>query len=252
MMAELPPDAGASPPPPPEPSPRDPFWGYLDLLIFIGLAIPCMLMGLAVVKVFLWMFHLHPAVKTWELVPAQFAGYALLFVVLALLFRTQYDRPFWKSLGWTTPRLPVVWMVVAGMMAAIVVSTVGSMMRIPNQENPLTELLKDPKSLVLVAVFGITVGPLCEELAFRGLLQPLLVRSLGPVPGILLASLPFGLLHYQEYGNSWRHAIVISLAGAAFGWMRHATGSTKASTIMHAAYNALFFVALFSAKSAGG
>jgi len=250
MMAELPPDAGAPPPePPPGPPPRDPFWGYIDLLVFVGLAIPCMLLGLAAVKVFLWAFHLHPSVRTWELVPAQFAGYALLFIVLALLFRTQYDRPFWRSLGWTTPRLPVVWMIVAGMMSAIVVSTVGSMMRIQNQENPLTELMKDPKSLMLVAVFGITVGPLCEELAFRGLLQPLLVSSFGPVPGILLASVPFGLLHFQEYGNSWRHAVVISLAGAAFGWMRHATGSTKASTIMHAAYNALFFVALFSTKT---
>jgi membrane protease YdiL (CAAX protease family) len=37
--------------------------------------------------------------------------------------------------------------------------------------------------------------------------------------------------------------VLISLAGAAFGWMRQATGSTRASTIMHAAYNALFFAA---------
>jgi membrane protease YdiL (CAAX protease family) len=104
-------------------------------------------------------------------------------------------------------------------------------------------------SRILLAVFGTTLGPLCEELAFRGFLQPLLVRSLGAVTGILAAAIPFGLLHYQEYGNSWRHALIISLAGAAFGWMRHATGSTKASTIMHASYNALFFFAMFSQKA---
>jgi CAAX protease family protein len=115
---------------------------------------------------------------------------------------------------------------------------------VPTTTNPMMELLKDRVSIVLVAIFGVTMGPLCEELAFRGFLQPLLVRSLGALPGIAAASIPFGLLHFQEYGNSWKHVLVISLAGAAFGAMRHATGSTKASTIMHSAYNALFFVAL--------
>jgi membrane protease YdiL (CAAX protease family) len=61
----------------------------------------------------------------------------------------------------------------------------------------------------------------------------------------------FGLLHFPEYGNSWRHALLITAAGAAFGWMRHATGSTKASALMHAAYNALFFAALFTQGKSG-
>ena len=70
------------------------------------------------------------------------------------------------------------------------------------------------------------MAPVCEELMFRGFLQPLLVRSLGAAAGILATALPFGLLHFQEYGNSWRHVLLISLSGVAFGWMRHATGST--------------------------
>jgi len=99
-----------------------------------------------------------------------------------------------------------------------------------------------------MGALGITLAPLCEELGFRGFLQPLLVRSLGAVPGVLLTALPFGLLHYQEYGNSWRHALIIAVAGAAFGWMRQATGSTKAAVVMHAAYNLLFFIALMTEK----
>ena len=75
-----------------------------------------------------------------------------------------------------------------------------------------------------------------------------LVRSLGVVPGILAATIPFGLLHFQEYGNSWRHAVLIALAGASFGWMRQATGSTRAAAIMHASYNALFFFVLFAQR----
>ena len=95
-------------------------------------------------------------------------------------------------------------------------------------------------------MFGVGIAPLFEELAFRGVLQPLLVRSLGAVPGIVAAAIPFGLLHYREFGNSWRHAVLIALAGATFGAMRHWTGSVKASTIMHAAYNALIFAAVFT------
>ena len=87
---------------------------------------------------------------------------------------------------------------------------------------------------------------LCEELAFRGFLQPLLARSLGAAPAILLAAIPFGLLHYPEYGDSWRHALIIAAAGAAFGAMRQVTGSTKAAVLMHASYNAFFFLVMFA------
>ena len=234
--------------PPPE---RDPFWGYSDLLIFIGLSIPSLLLGLGLVKGFLWIFHIHPALKAWELLPEQFAGYGFLSGALCALFRAQYDRPFWRSLGWLPLSLHASQIVLAGVVAVICGGLVGHLIRIPTVDNPMLDLLKDPTSLILVAIFGTTIGPLCEELAFRGFLQPLFVRTLGPVAGILAAALPFGLLHYAEYGNSWKHVVLISLAGAAFGWMRHATGSTKASTLMHASYNAFQFALLFAAKWQG-
>jgi membrane protease YdiL (CAAX protease family) len=107
---------------------------------------------------------------------------------------------------------------------------------------------QDRMAMILVGIFGVTLGPLAEELIFRGFLQPLLVRSMGVVAGIVVAAVPFGLLHFSEYGNSWRHAVLISGAGAAFGWMRQRTGSTKASTLMHSAYNILFFAALWASK----
>ena len=233
------------PPPPPE---RDPFWSYGDLLILAGLTIPCMLLGFGVVKAAFWILHLHPAVKTWELLAAQFAFYALLLGMLVALFRTQYDRPFWRSLGWVTPRLPFFSIVTGGVGLALAIMLLGALIHTPHTENPLTELLKDPTSLILVAIFGSIVAPVCEELVFRGFLQPLLVRSLGAVAGIVATALPFGLLHLYEYGNSWRHVLLISLSGTAFGWMRHATGSTKAAAGMHSAYNAFQFVLLMMAK----
>ena len=233
------------PPPPPE---RDPFWSYGDLLIFAGLTLPCMLLSLGAVKVAFWILHLHPAVETWELVASQVAFYALLAGVLAALFRTQYDRPFWRSLGWVTARLPLLSIVAGGVGLAMAVMLLSALIRTPQIESPLMKLLQDPTSLVLVVNFGSIVAPVCEELLFRGFVQPLLVRSLGTVAGIVATALPFGLLHFYEYGKSWRHVLLISISGAAFGWMRHATGSTKAAAGMHSSYNAFQFVLLVMAK----
>ena len=139
---------------------------------------------------------------------------------LAAIFRTQYDRPFWRSLAWTTPELPFYSVLTAGVGLAIGILLLGTLIRIPQTRNPLTDLLKDPTSLILIAIFGSIVAPVCEELVFRGFLQPLLVRSLGMAAGILATALPFGLLHFQEYGNSWRHVLLISISGVAFGCMR--------------------------------
>lgn len=239
----LPPQPEFPPPPPAPPSRRDnPFWAYSDLAVFIGMAVVSLFLALLFSRLLEIVFH--PKVRTIVQLPAQFLGYALMFTGLFLLFRWQYGRPFWRSLGWTSLRVPPLVVIVAGLVTAFGVALASTLIKTPNTANPMTEMLENPTSLVLVAIFGITLGPLFEELAFRGFLQPLLVRSFGAVAGVLVAAIPFGLLHYQEYGNSWRHVVLISLAGAAFGAMRQWTGSTRASTLMHASYNALFFCAL--------
>jgi membrane protease YdiL (CAAX protease family) len=228
--------------PPPE---RDPFWGYPDLLMLVGLTIPAMLVSVGLVRGVMWLLHFHPAQQTWELLPEQSILYALLTAALAAIFRLQYDRPFWRSLAWVPYRLPSSWAVILGVSTAIAVNLIGVLIRVPTSENPMTQLLKDPGSRLMIAIFGVTVGPICEELFFRGFLQPLLARTLGVAGGIIAAAVPFSLLHLQQYGNSWRHVAIILIAGIAFGIMRHATGSTRASTLMHASYNGLFFFALF-------
>jgi membrane protease YdiL (CAAX protease family) len=241
----LPPQPDAPQPvPAPAPDRGEPFWTYSDVLIIAGLAIPCLLLGVGFVKVLEFLFHFHAKVRMIELLPAQFLGYGLLFTALFLLFKWQYGRPVWRSLGWTPLRMPALLVFFAGMLTAVGVSLVSILLQTPATSNPMTEMLEDPTSLALVALFGVTLGPLFEELFFRGFVQPLLVRSLGVPLGILVTSVPFGLLHFQEYGNSWRHVVLISLTGAALGAMRQFTGSTKASTLMHASYNALFFGAL--------
>lgn len=232
-------------PPPPE---RYPFWGYADLALLGGMTFPCMALGILLVRGVFWLFRLHPSLVVTELLPAQVLGYIFVFLALMIMFRTQYGKPFWRSLGWVAFRPPVTWIVTCGIGTAVGVAIAAALLKTPQTSNPMTDMMQDLTSLVLLTVFGVAIAPVAEELAFRGFLQPLLVRSVGPFWGILGAAIPFGILHFHEYGNSWRHAVVISLAGAGFGLMRYATGSTRAAAIMHSAYNAFLFLALFSTR----
>ncbi len=223
-----------------------PFWSYADLVVFFGLAFPCLLLGAFTVTMFLWVFHLRVHSMALQLVPAQFVGYGFLFFALYLLLTVHYQRPFWPSLRWVRTRPGVSRTILYGFVLAFAVALLGAALHTPDIHTPMKDLLSDRSSVLLIAIFAVTLGPLCEELAFRGFLQPVLVRSFGAFAGIVLAAIPFGVLHLSQYGGSWRHGLLITFAGIGFGWMRQASGSTRAAAIMHAAYNFIFFAALFS------
>jgi membrane protease YdiL (CAAX protease family) len=136
-----------------------------------------------------------------------------------------------------------------GLGQAFAVALVGAFMRIPQMDTPMNRMLADRPTAIVIALLGVTIAPLAEELAFRGLLQPLLIRSVGVVPGILITSIVFGAMHLEQYG-AWQSVVLISLAGVGFGAMRHWTGSTRASALMHAGYNSALFILFFSQKGA--
>jgi membrane protease YdiL (CAAX protease family) len=225
------------------------FWNYRDVALFLGLAVPCLLGGALVVKIALMALYISGTHKALELLPGQFIGYALLYAALAFIFRFEYERPFWRSLGWRRPAVRIPSIIFLGSAMAFVIAMLGALLRTPEVPGPMKELLSDRASLVVVAIAGVTVGPLCEEMAFRGFLQPLFVRSLGVAPGIFLAALGFGLLHLPQYGYDWQHGVLLTLAGAGFGWMRWISRSTLGSTIMHSAYNLTLFLGFFAAGS---
>ena len=248
------PDLSGVHPPPETPLPElvapehYPFWSYADLVVFFGLALPCLLLGAFTVSVVIWIFRIHVHSQALQLVPAQFLGYGYLFFTLYLLLRLHYGRPFWPSLRWVRTRPGPARIVLYGFVLAFGVALLGAALHTPDIQTPMKDLLSDRSSILLIAIFAVTLGPLCEELAFRGFLQPVLVSSFGAAAGVVLAAIPFGLLHLSQYGGSWRHGLLITVAGIGFGWMRQASGSTRAAVLMHAAYNFIFFAAMFSQK----
>ena len=133
---------------------------------------------------------------------------------------------------------------------------IGAALNTPPIDSTLKELLQDRPSLVLVGLFAVTAGPVCEELAFRGFIMPLLARSFGIAAGIILTAIPFALLHGPEYSWAWQYLALLTLVGCAFGWVRYRSGSTAIAAVMHAAYNFAFMVAYAYSnpfpQSAGG
>jgi membrane protease YdiL (CAAX protease family) len=138
-----------------------------------------------------------------------------------------------------------------GVLLAFGCIVLGALLQTPNEKTPLDQLLADPLSIALMGIFAIALAPVFEELLFRGFLFPLLARSLGPVAAAALAALPFALLHGPEYAWSWQRISIIFLAGFAFGWMRHRSGSTAAAAVMHAGYNGTFVLVLVLSRYGG-
>lgn len=243
-----------TPTPPPEPDrperpvrPGEAFWGYQDLVILAGLALPSFILGVLITRALGLINPGNTEVpEAAGVLVAQFLAYGFWFGCLWALLRIRYRRSFWTSLGWLLPEKPLWYYAALGPVLAIAVGLLGGLLGKPDTEMPMLEMLKDPVALMLVGAFAITLGPLAEELIFRGFVLPLLARSLGAAVGVSLTAAFFALLHGEQYGWSWQHLIIIAAVGATFGVVRLRTGSTAAATVMHATYNLTLFAAILS------
>ncbi len=223
--------------------PSDPFWNYQDLLFFIAFVIPTLLLTALLVGA---IQPLRAFGRAFEGLVAQLVWYALVFALLYVLLRVRYGQPFWRSLGWKFPFRAMPLVLFGGPVLAITVGYAGYLLKTPDIEVPFRQMLDNRPTLLLFALFVVIIGPLCEELAFRGFIMPLLMRSFGAVIGIVGTGALFGFLHAPEYAWSWRHVVLITAAGSAFGWVRYKTGSTAAATVMHAGYNLTQFAAFLA------
>ncbi len=226
-------------PDPPPPIPSDPFWDYTDFFLFVLLVISSLaislLVGLAFTQLGL----------SRRLLLAQVLWYALAFGALKALLLFRYERPFWRSLGWRPVSFTAaVGAILAGPILVISVGLLQFALRAPEIESPFEQMLGSRGNIVLFGLLAVVVGPVAEELAFRGFLMPLLIRSLGATGGIVLTGIIFGSAHGYEYEWSWRYMLLLSLVGCVLGWTKYKTKSTFASALMHCTFNLTQFAAL--------
>jgi membrane protease YdiL (CAAX protease family) len=224
----------------------EPTWNYNDLLVFVFLAM--LSIGAAQLLTYLasGALHLSKADRPLLVMPSQLVLYAFLFLALFGILKLQYRRPVLQSLGWVDFPFSAAGTLALGFFLAFANGLAARLLHTPEVDTPIQHLFDRRITAIEFGLIGTTIGPLCEEFVFRGFVQPLFVRSLGPVVGILITAALFGSLHLAQNSFAWQSGLLIMLAGVAFGWMRHISGSTRASTLMHSAYNFTYFLAAFS------
>ena len=112
----------------------------------------------------------------------------------------------------------------------------------PGGSNPLLDLVltsADPIALACFALTAIVLAPLFEETIFRGVLLPVVGRSLGGVVAVVVSAAVFAVAHL-----SLGELVPLFLLGIGLGWLRWRSGRLASSVIMHGLWNALTFTNL--------
>jgi membrane protease YdiL (CAAX protease family) len=240
------PDALPTPPPP---SAENPVWNGWDVLQIAALGLASLV--LSQLLIFFGLRSLHPTLSLKELgqvaqnlpqallaIAAQLAIYAVVAAYMVSVVQLKYHARFWTAIRWNWPAPQ--WMLAFGLLGwlvLLVVTLLGRYLPMP-QTTPFEELFKHPRDAYLMSVFAITLGPLMEEIFFRGFLYPVLARRMGVVWGIFFTALPFGLIHMFQYGYAWGVVLLIFLMGVVCTAVRAATGSVASSFLVHVGYNA--------------
>jgi len=228
--------------------PCDPVWTGLDVFRLVIMALVVLfgsvLAMLAVVPGSNFRARaLRLTAQPEYLIVAQMLAYLLLLGYMYVLITKERRSPrFWKTMHWNWP--VSVWpFVVGGLFMQAVFLLLGRLLPFP-KETPFDALLRRPASVVLIAVFAVTLGPLLEELFFRGFVYPVLARRFGMATGIVATALGFGLMHAAQYGYSWASVLLIFLVGMVLGTVRARKNSVAAGFLVHAAYNGTIILML--------
>lgn len=217
-----------------------PAWNYEDLGIMLGAVLPCLVLAALATKLLAFVIPQKGVLTALS----QVVIYGGVTGCLYWLLRVRYGLAFWEAMDWRSPWRRMALTALLGPTLALAMALLAGILRTPNETMALDELMKDRWSILAIGIAASTIGPVFEELVFRGFAQPLFVRSLGLVGGLIVTALPFSLLHGPQYNWNWQRLLILTIASIVFGIVRHKTGSTAASSMTHAAYNLTFMAGL--------
>ncbi|RUL72871.1 CPBP family intramembrane glutamic endopeptidase [Dyella choica] len=97
-----------------------------------------------------------------------------------------------------------------------------------------------------LAIVAVSVGPMVEELMFRGVLLSALLRRMATGPSIALCAALFGVVHLAGLDFQWYALPNLMLLAAVLCWLRLKSGSLWPAILAHGLYNMFALVALFA------
>jgi membrane protease YdiL (CAAX protease family) len=164
------------------------------------------------------------------------AGGALMFLIFAFRNLGRLTRLGLEYANWR-PTSRVRWALAAasGLIAGIVIFGIGS---------------ASGQGMILgsswrLALLQVTLGPVLEEVVFRGYLFSLLTWALHRAASeavlnwlvVGTGAVVFALVHLAQPGVSWLQLACITMTGSLYGWIRTLSASTAPAALAHAVYN---------------
>jgi len=240
---------GAAPPPSlapisesvaPAPAENPPWSGWdvlrIALLMFVLPFIVLPVIGLFVAKIFYPHAPLDSVLKKpWLALSTQLGLYLVVLVYMVMFVEGKFHQRFWTAIRWISPRRYWPALVVLGV-AMVSLQGLERFFRLP-QHVPMEDFLSTPLMAILTGVFAITLGPLMEELFFRGFLYPVIARRTGVAAAVLATSVAFGFIHAAQLAFAWGLVLIIFVVGLVLTLVRAKTGSVAASFVVHVTYN---------------
>lgn len=236
----------AAPTPLPPKSGENPVWNGWDIVQIAGLTLLTLLIAQLAIVIGARRFIFHHA--TWFEVAqipalallAELLTYVAVAAYMVLLVEGKYHVRFGEAIRWNWPGKASVSFLSIGVLM-LTLDFLSRFLPMP-KTTPFDQFFAHPSDAYLTAIFAITLGPLMEELFFRGFLYPVLARHIGVFWGIMLTALPFGLIHAVQYGYAWGAVLVIFLVGVVLTAVRAFSKSVAASFLAHIGYNGALMV----------
>jgi len=179
----------------------------------------------------------------------QMIAYVLVLGYMYILVTRERGQPrFWQAVRWNWPRHAWLFLFLGFLLQAAFM-VIERFLPFP-KETPFDALLQRPYSVALISVFSVTLGPLMEELFFRGFFYPVLRRRTGVAAAVVITAFPFALIHAAQYGYSWASVLLIFAVGVVLATVRENSDSLSASFLVHVGYNGTIAALMFVATDA--
>ena len=167
--------------------------------------------------------------------------YFAVAIGMVMLVEGRYHVRFWEAIRWNWPGRSVGRLLFLGVALLFALNLLERFLPTP-KSTPFEQFFARPLDAYLTSMFAVTLGPLMEELFFRGFLYPVLERRTGVPLAIFFTALPFGLMHLPQYGYAWGAALIIFLVGVVLTAVRAVTKSVAASFLVHVGYNGTLMI----------
>ncbi len=180
---------------------------------------------------------------------SEFLAYVAVLFFMMVLIEGKYHVSFVKAIGWNWPKHgtpEVLGLLGLGVLLLFALTGISHFLPIPKKV-PFDQFFTHQMEAYLTSLFAISLGPLMEELFFRGFLYPVLARRLGVRIGVFFTALGFGLLHAMQLGFAWGPILIIFLVGVVLTLVRAVSHSVAASFLVHVAYNSTLTAITFAA-----